>query len=74
MTGEDHARCISARLEAQARRAARRAGYVARKTRWRAGTIDNLGLFRLIDAFTNAIVAGERFDMTPQEVIEYCQQ
>lgn len=65
---------ISARLEAQARRTARRAGLVARKTRWRAGTIDNLGLFRLIDPFMNAVVAGERYDMTAQEVIDYCQQ
>ena len=36
-------------LDARARRAARHVGLMARKSRWRCGTIDNLGGYRLID-------------------------
>jgi hypothetical protein len=60
-------------LEQRARRAARRAGLVAKKTRWRLGSIDNYGWFMLIDPSTSFCLAGERFDMTPQDVIDYCQ-
>jgi hypothetical protein len=59
-------------LEQQARRAAKRAGLWARKSRRRAGTVDNHGEFMLIDPSTNFVVAGERFDLTPREVIEHC--
>ncbi len=34
-------------------------------------SIDNHGQFRLIDASTNSIVAGERFDMTALGVLEF---
>jgi hypothetical protein len=43
-----------------ARRAARRAGLVARKSRWRAGTIDNYGGFMLIEPLANITLAGFR--------------
>ena len=59
-------------LDARARRAAKRAGYIARKSRWRAGSLDNCGEFMLIDPDTNSIVAGPRFDMTADEIIERC--
>jgi hypothetical protein len=60
-------------LDARARRAAKRVGLYARKSRWRAGSIDNYGEFMLVDPSTNLAVAGFRFDMSPEEVIEYCQ-
>jgi hypothetical protein len=59
-------------LEARARRAARRVGLVARKSRWRAHTIDNFGGFAIIDPRFNAIVTGSRFDLSAEDVIEYC--
>ena len=59
-------------LEHRARRAAKRVGLVARKSRWRAGTIDNSGGFMLIDPLDNLIMAGERFDMTAADVIAFC--
>ena len=62
-----------AAMDARARRAARAAGYVARKSRWRAGSIDNLGGFMLVDPYRNAIEAGVRFDMSAEEVIAYCR-
>jgi hypothetical protein len=63
---------VSTALEHRARRAAKRAGLQARKSRWRVGTVDNYGDFSLIDPETNCMIAGFRFDMSPEEIIEYC--
>jgi hypothetical protein len=49
--------------DSRARRAACRAGLVARKSRWRAGSIDNYGEYSLIEPTTNIVVAGVRFDI-----------
>ncbi len=66
-------RCSEAALESRARRAAHRVGLVARKATWRAGTIDNLGGFNLIDPSYNIPVAGQgRYGLTAEEVIAYC--
>jgi len=58
--------------EAKARRMARRAGLVAKKSRWHRGTVDNLGGFMLIEPDLNYVIAGERFNLSPQDVIDYC--
>jgi hypothetical protein len=58
--------------EDQARRAAERVGLKARKSRWRAGSIDNLGGFQIIDPKHNWIVAGEKFDFTVDDVAAFC--
>ena len=59
--------------ESAARRAARRAGYVATKSRWRKHSIDNHGGFMVLDD-RNIAVAGTRYDLTAAEVIEFCNQ
>jgi hypothetical protein len=59
-------------LESRARRAARRAGYVARKSR--RLSIDNYGGFRIIEPRHNFVVAGSRFEMTAQDVIDFCEE
>ena len=59
-------------LEQRARRAARRVGLLARKSRWRLGSVDNLGGFMLINPESNFPVDGFRFDLTANYVIEYC--
>jgi hypothetical protein len=59
-------------LESRARRSARRVGLVARKSRWRQFTIDNLGGFQVFDPFVNNVHAGVRFDLTAHDVIAYC--
>ena len=59
-------------LDSCARRVAKKAGLVARKSRWRKGSIDNFGDFMLIEPFTNVAVLGSRFDATADEVIAYC--
>jgi hypothetical protein len=60
-------------LESRARRAAKRVGLVVRKSRQAEG-IDNLGGFMLVDAELGGCVQGSRFDMTPEDVIDYCKK
>ncbi len=59
------------KLDSRARRLARKEGLVARKSRWRAGSVDNHGEFMLVDPQTNFVVAGSRFDMTADDVIRF---
>ncbi|WP_301102500.1 hypothetical protein [Propionivibrio sp.] len=59
-------------LEQRARRKAKRVGLVAQKSRRGIGRIDNCGGFRLVDPRLNTIEAGYRFDLSAEEVIEYC--
>lgn len=59
-------------LEQHARRKARRVGLAALKSRRGIGGIDNYGGFMLVDPNLNTIEAGCRFDMSAEEVIEYC--
>ena len=60
--------------DARARRAAKRVGLVARKSRWRLGSIDNFGKFMLVNPYSNFCVAGQRFDMAAEDVIDFCQE
>jgi len=61
-----------AALDSRARRAAKRAGLITRKGRWRADTVDNRGGYRLLNPNSNWIVAGEGYDLAAEDVIEYC--
>jgi len=58
-------------LEAFARRAARRAGLIAKKWRGRLGTIDDHGGFMLIELVSNCVIERERFQLSPDDVIEF---
>jgi hypothetical protein len=60
--------------ESRARHAAKRVNLRAKKSRWRAGSVDNRGKFMLIDPFHNMIVAGERFDLEPEDIIDICER
>ena len=60
-------------LDQMARRAAKRAGFVASKSRWRANSVDNRGGFQVVDPYFNRVEAVARFDMSAQEVIEFCK-
>jgi hypothetical protein len=37
-------------------------------------TINDQGKLRIIDRYTNSIVAGERFDLDAEDVIEFCRK
>jgi hypothetical protein len=60
-------------LELQARRAAKKAGLQAIKSRLREKNLhsNNQGGWQLIDD-TNTVVEGVDYDLTPQRVIEIC--
>ncbi len=60
-------------LHAAARRAAKRVGLQARKSRARTISLDNHGEFMLVDPMRNWVVAGERFDLSAQQVIDFCE-
>jgi ribosomal protein L32 len=60
-------------IESKARRAARRCGLRVKKSR-RAISCDNFGEFALIIPNQNLIFAGSRFDLTAEEIIEYCDK
>ena len=56
--------------DSKARSVATRNGHRAIKSR--AGeSVDNHGGYMLVDAATNSIVAGVRFDLSAEEVVEY---
>jgi hypothetical protein len=58
-------------LERKARQAARKVGLAAHKCC--SKHIGNLGWFQVVDPKRgNMVVAGERYDMTPQDVINFC--
>lgn len=61
-------------LNAKVRRAAKRAGLRAQKSRYRTGTTDNRGKFMLIDPYRNRILCGEQFDLEPEAVIAFCEK
>ena len=60
-------------LHAAARGAAKRVGLQARKSRARTISLDNHGEFMLVDPMRNWVVAGERFDLSAQQVIDFCE-
>lgn len=62
----------AARLDAKARRAAKRVGLIARKSTWCKNSADNLGGFMLIEPHTNCCVAGYRFELSAEDVIDCC--
>jgi hypothetical protein len=61
-------------MDSRARRTAGRAGLKATKTRWRRDTLDNFGEFRLHDTTVNCVVAGDRYDLTAEDVIAFCSE
>lgn len=57
--------------DSRLRRLAKRSGHMVRKSRWRLDTFDNHGGYMLVDADRNRLVAGDRFDLTGGEVVEW---
>lgn len=59
-------------LDSRARRAAKKAGMRAVKSRRRV-SLDNAGEFMLIDVAMNSVVAGGRHELSATEVLEICR-
>jgi hypothetical protein len=56
--------------ENRLRRLARRQGLVLRKSRAGIG-LDNFGKYRIVDFYRNWLVAGEKFDLSLDDVEAY---
>jgi hypothetical protein len=61
-------------LETRARRAAERAGLMAKKSRKRTWCYNDQGGFCLVEPERNIVVAGERYDFSAADVIEWCAE
>ena len=61
-------------LESRARRAAKRVGLYAMKSRERAHVpnLDNFGEFMLVDEVGVFVVAGARFSLSAEDVLAFC--
>jgi hypothetical protein len=65
---------VSAAEDSAARRAAKKVGLRAVRSRWRRYSWDNFGGYQLLDAYSNTVVDGVRFNLSPDEVIRRCAQ
>lgn len=61
-----------ARLDSKARRVAKRAGFIARKSR-SAYSSWNRGGYMLVDTNTGNIIAGAYFELSAEDVIAFCE-
>jgi len=59
--------------ESQARRAAAKIGLKATKSRYRGHSSNHLGGFQIHDPLRNQVVNGVDYEMTADEVIEFCK-
>ena len=57
--------------ETKARRKLAKMGYSLHKSRARTITADNCGGYRIVRDYANAIEAGERYDLTLEEVEKF---
>lgn len=74
MSDFQHLSQTESAINARARRAAQRAGLYATKSTYRRDSWDNHGGFMLVDAYTNIVVEGVRYELSAQDVIEYCNE
>ena len=61
-------------LENLCRRRATRVGLYLRKSRAKRLSVDNRGEYMLIELDHNAIVAGQRFDLSLSDVVEWLDE
>jgi hypothetical protein len=61
-------------LESRARREAKCGHLVATKSRCRKHTTDNHGGFQLVDPCRDAVVIGSKYNLSANEVIEFCTE
>jgi len=59
--------------ENRIRRALAKRGYLLKKSR-AAESIDNLGGYMIVDANQNAVVAGERFNLSLDDVEQFSRE
>jgi hypothetical protein len=57
--------------ERRLRRQAKGMGFILSKSKIGVGTIDNMGLYRIVDVQMNTIEAGEKYDLTLDDVEKF---
>lgn len=57
--------------ERKCRRKLAKEGYILKKSRVRTANINDYGMYQIIDEMHNRIEAGEKFDLTLEEVEDY---
>jgi hypothetical protein len=57
--------------EARLRRLAKRQDLMLRKSRWRLGSIDNLGGYQIIEPNRNLIILGSRYELDLDDVQDF---
>lgn len=57
--------------DSRLRRLAKKSGYALRRSRSRIYSINNRGEYQIVDPFLNAIVAGEKYDLTASDVQDW---
>ena len=57
--------------EARVRRVARRQGFIIRKSRIRNMSSDDQGGYRIVEARNNLIAAGEKFDLSLEDIEKF---
>ena len=61
---------VNKNLEQKLRRALNKNGYILRKSR-KPISINNLGEYMVVDAFTNAVVVGARFEYSLDDITDF---
>lgn len=61
-------------LDSRARNAARKVGLKAVKSRKRHTNFDNYGGYMLVNTDNNSIEAGQKFDLSAEDVIRVCSE
>ena len=57
--------------ESQVRRKLQKDGFILNKSRIRNTTLDDHGGYRIVNAYTNGVEAGERFDLDLDDVEKF---
>ena len=60
--------------ENRLRRSAERQGFQIRKSRTKHTNIDDYGGYRIVNSFFNTVEAGERFDLTIDDVEKFLNE
>lgn len=61
-------------IEQRNRRALKKNGYILHKSRAKNWSIDNQLGYMIVDASTNLVIRGNRFDLTLDDVTEFVEQ
>ncbi len=65
---------INKTIDTRIRRAAKKLGLIVQKSRKAYCPLRNQGGYMLVNPFTNTVVDGQSFDLTPGDVLGLCSK